>query len=117
MLSLVYYILCRKYVMALAIALYISSQWWKMECIGNELWTNYADPPLPLPKASYIILYYPRSEVCGLQSHGFIHTVACNCGLFSDLEILILCQQVSNMIFGYMIALFICVNRTVSCWQ
>ena len=85
MLSLVYYI----HVMALAIALYISSQWWKMECIGNELWTNYADPPPPLPKASYIILYYPRSEVCGLQSHGFIHTVACNYGLFSDLEIFV----------------------------
>ena len=76
--------------------------------------TTYADPPLP--KASYIILYYPRSEVCGLQSQVFhIHTVACNCGLFPTWRYL--CQQVSNMIFGYMIALFICVDRTVSCWQ
>ena len=56
--------------------------------------TTYADPPLP--KASYIILYYPRSEVCGLQSQGFhIHTVACNCGLFPTWRYL--CQQVSNM--------------------
>ena len=66
----------------------------------------------PLPKASYIILYYPRSEVCG---QGYTRTVACNCGLFPTWRYL--CQQVSNMIFDYMIALFICVDRTVSCFH
>ena len=78
--------------------------------------TTYADPPLP--KASYIIiiLYYPRSEVCGLQSQGFhIHTWLATVGFFRLGDI---CANRSrNMIFGYMIALFIYVDRTVSRWQ
>ena len=42
----------------------------------------------PLPKASYIILYYPRSEVCGQGFHIYTYS-GLQLWAFSDLEIFV----------------------------